>query len=95
MLQRVWQGRIEDIPEKYKEKKIPHGYSDLIIYTDGGRAYHYGFHADSCQITEISRAMSRCWDSLSSDLKQELNEKVQKTPVDKPAGKLRNISEKC
>lgn len=73
MLQRAWQGRIEDIPAKFGNRKIPDGYEYVIIYTNGSRTYHNGLAPSPERIKEISWAMSRCWDSLPVEVKKDLN----------------------
>lgn len=76
MPQRVWQGRIDDLPEKFKKTKIPDGYSHLIIYSNGSRTYHHGLDPAHDRILEISRVMSRCWDSLPLETKENLNSRI-------------------
>ena len=73
MLQREWQGRVVDIPKQFGVRKIPAGCEFVIIYSDGSRTYHNGLNPSSDRIKEISRVMSRCWDSLPDETKQELN----------------------
>lgn len=73
MLQRIWQGRIEDLPKEFSGRKTPDGFSHVIIYCNGSRTYHHGMDPDTEKISEVSRVMSRCWDSLPLEVKQELN----------------------
>ena len=70
VIQRVWQGRVSDIPAKYKKEAVPVGYTYVIIYTNNSRTYYHGFAWNSCCIGEISRVLSRCWDCLPIEMKQ-------------------------
>ena len=78
MLQRAWQGRIEDVPLEYRNQKVPEGFSHVIIYSNGSRTYHHGLNPNQDKLMEVSRVMSRCWDSLTQEVKQEVNNSTNK-----------------
>lgn len=76
-MKRVWEGLIEDMPEQYKNnRKIPEDCVGVIIYDNGCRTYHKGLKLDEKTRLSISKALSRCWDSLPLEKKIEINKMV-------------------
>ena len=57
----------------YSGKSDNEQYKNMTVYSDGSRIYFNNLQASE----ELNRVFSECWNSLSTEKKEEINRKIK------------------
>lgn len=57
----------------YSGKSDNEQYKNMTVYSDGSRIYFNSLQASE----ELNRVFSECWNSLSTEKKEEINRKIK------------------
>jgi len=68
---KLWSGPIEDLPREYAKEGLPEGCVNVTIYSDGSRICDKGFTLSESFRDRINFRMSRCWDSLNREDRED------------------------